>query len=333
MPAAGHSSTMPDSHALAEAVRAAAPQPVVVRLDPWEAAFALPVPHVDPTDPNAGFLAALSATGPQELITALAAAPDDSVEKRLRELRAHIELRNLDSANNVMRSLDRDHGGDWRVVWYRGVASLVSKDLEAAADAFDAVYDAFPGEAAPKLALGACAELLGEIDDAASCYRLVWSTDRSYVSAAFGLARMLLRAGDRPGAVATLESVPESSSLHVQARIAAIRARLRDRGSQEPLKADLEAASAQLSQLDLDALRRELLAVELLGSALHWQLTGGEAAQRDAPAALLGSQPTERNLRFGLERSYRQLARLAQTSDERIELVGRANRVRPRTWV
>ncbi|WP_443058037.1 tetratricopeptide repeat protein, partial [Streptomyces sp. KLMMK] len=38
-------------------------------------------------------------------------------------------------------------------------------------------------------------------------------------------------------------------------------------------------------------------------------------------------------LRFGLERSYRVLARLAQRGEERIELVERANRFRPRTWV
>jgi serine/threonine-protein kinase PknG len=48
---------------------------------------------------------------------------------------------------------------------------------------------------------------------------------------------------------------------------------------------------------------------------------------------LLGSDLDERGLRFGLERSYRTLARLAPGGEERIDLVERANRYRPRTWV
>lgn len=115
------------------------------------------------------------------------------------------------------------------MVWQRGVAALVTGDFEGAALAFDAVYDAFPGESAPKLALGLCAEVLGQTDNAAEYYRLVWTTDRSFVSAAFGLARVRLAAGDRQGAVRTLESVPESSIHYTAARVAAVRARLRGR--------------------------------------------------------------------------------------------------------
>jgi serine/threonine-protein kinase PknG len=48
---------------------------------------------------------------------------------------------------------------------------------------------------------------------------------------------------------------------------------------------------------------------------------------------VLGNDLDERGLRLGLERSYRTLARLAQVGEERIELVERANRYRPRTWV
>ena len=48
--------------------------------------------------------------------------------------------------------------------------------------------------------------------------------------------------------------------------------------------------------------------------------------------ALLGCEPTERALRFGLEQSYRSLARLAPDEARRIGLVDRANEIRPRTW-
>ncbi|WP_138904308.1 serine/threonine-protein kinase [Streptomyces albidochromogenes] len=298
-------------------------------------ALALPVPRVDPDDPNAGFLAGLLASAPAELVAALQAAPADSVERRLRELRARLEMDEQAVASEALRTLELQHPDDWRVVWYRGVASLVTGDNENAALSFDAVYDAFPGEAAPKLALAVCAEVLGQLDNAAEYYRLVWATDPSYVSAAFGLARVQLAAGDRPGAVRTLESVPEASIHYTAARVAAVRARLRRRAAREELIDDLTAAAAQVEALEhfgLDAVRREQLATEVLGTALDWVLSGGHGA-RPAQTALLGSQLDERGLRFGLERSYRVLARLAQRGEERIDLVERANRFRPRTWV
>ncbi|MFI6486453.1 tetratricopeptide repeat protein [Streptomyces sp. NPDC050564] len=305
-------------------------------------ALALPIPRVDPGDPNAGFLAGLMASAPGELITALHAAPTGSLELRLRELRARLEMGELNSAARAIEALEADHPDDWRVVWYRGVAALATGEYEIAALSFDAIYDAFPGEPAPKLALGLCAEVLGQLDNAAEYYRLVWTTDPSYVSSAFGLARVQLASGDRGGAVRTLESVPESSIHYTAARVAAVRARLRQRMAEEaataPFLDDLTAAAGQVEALDgygLDAVRREQLSTEVLGCALDWVLSG---SQGSAPASgggrvLLGSELDERGLRFGLERSYRTLARLAQGGEERIDLVERANRYRPRTWV
>lgn len=304
-------------------------------LDVPATALALPVPRVDPGDPNAGFLAGLLAAAPAELLTALHAAPVASLELRLRELRARLEMGDVTMAGRSLAALEEQHPDDWRVVWYRGVTSLVTGDQAGAALSFDAIYDAFPGEPAPKLALGVCAEVLGQLDNAAEYYRLVWATDPSYVSAAFGLARVQLAAGDRAAAVRTLESVPESSIHYTAARVAAVRARLRRRPANEPLGADLTAAAAQVSALQgfgLDAVRRERLCTEVLGTALDWVLSGSPGAG-PAGTVLLGSALDERGLRFGLERSYRVLARLAQQGEERIELVERANRFRPRTWV
>ncbi|MEU9134767.1 tetratricopeptide repeat protein [Streptomyces sp. NPDC048404] len=304
-------------------------------------ALALPVPRVDPGDPNAGFLAGLIASAPAELIAALRAAPAASAELRLRELRARLEMGDPSGAGSAVDALEADHPDDWRVVWYRGVTALATGENEIAALSFDAVYDAFPGEPAPKLALGVCAEVLGQLDNAAEYYRLVWTTDPSYVSAAFGLARVQLAAGDRRGAVRTLESVPESSIHYTAARVAAVRARLRQRPVTEtaaPLLDDLTAAAGQVEALDgfgLDAVRREQLSTEVLGCALDWVLSGsqGSAPASGGGTALLGSELDERGLRFGLERSYRTLARLARGGEERIDLVERANRYRPRTWV
>ncbi|MCX5140292.1 MULTISPECIES: serine/threonine-protein kinase [unclassified Streptomyces] len=321
--------------------------PRLAGLDVRGTSLALPVPRVDANDPNAGFLAGVMASAPAELIAALQAVPAASLETRLRELRAQLEMNDLGAAAQTLTALEAKHPDDWRVVWYRGLTSLVTGDKENAALSFDAVYDAFPGEPAPKLALGICAEVLGQLDNAAEYYRLVWMTDPSFVSAAFGLARVQIAAGERGGAVSTLESVPEASIHFTAARVAAVRARLRERGPDEPLISDLMAASAQVSGLaglGLDAVRREQLSTEVLGTALDWVLSGSPTARpsdpksapyagAQGPKTLLGSELDERGLRFGLERSYRMLARLAEPGDERIELVERANRFRPRTWV
>ncbi|MET9665907.1 tetratricopeptide repeat protein [Streptomyces sp. NPDC006475] len=344
---------MPGAQAVpgAPALQSPAPlalAPHLAALDARATALALPVPRVDPNDPNAGFLAGLMASAPAELIAALQSAPAPSPETRLRELRARLEMGELEPATKALENLESAHPDDWRVVWYRGLTSLVTGDREVAALSFDAIYDAFPGEPAPKLALGVCAEVLGQLDNAAEYYRLVWTTDPSYVSSAFGLARVQLAAGDRPGAVRTLESVPEASIHYTAARVAAVRARLRRRAAHEPLIGDLSAAAAQvdaLKEFGLDPVRREQLSTEVLGTALDWVLSGSpgvppsvpdaSSAPRPGgvPAALLGSELDERGLRFGLERSYRVLARLAQRGEERMDLVERANRFRPRTWV
>ncbi|TWF87438.1 serine/threonine-protein kinase [Streptomyces capillispiralis] len=319
----------------------AAAAALVRPVDCAAAALALPVPRVDPADPNAGFLAGLLTSAPGELINALAAAPAPSAETRLREIRARLETGDLSTALEALGALEARDPDDWRVVWYRGLAGLVTGDHEGAALAFDAIYDAFPGEVAPKLALGLCAEVLGQLDNAAEYYRLVWSADPSHVSAAFGLARVHLAAGDRRGAVRTLESVPESSIHYTAARVAAVRARLRGRSAAAagvPFLDDLAAAAGQVEALrayGLDPARRELLSAEVLGCGLDWVLSEGQGSAPHAAGGrtLLGSGLDERGLRFGLERTYRTLARLAPSGEERIDLVERANRYRPRTWV
>ncbi|MET9775618.1 tetratricopeptide repeat protein [Streptomyces sp. NPDC006367] len=314
---------------------------LVKAVDAPTAALALPAPRVDPGDPYAGFLTGLTASAPGELLTALASVPAPSTETRLRQVRARLEQGDTRAALEDLERLEDERPDDWRVVWYRGTAALVTGGHEDAALAFDAVYDAFPGEIAPKLALALCAEVLGQLDNAAEYYRLVWSADPSHVSAAFGLARVQLAVGDRAGAVRTLESVPESSVHCAAARVAAVRARLRRRSAAPGDVAfldDLTAAARQVEALDvygLDPARREQLSAEVLGCALDWVLSGGRGSVSPAAGGrkLLGSGLDERGLRFGLERSYRTLARLARGGEERIDLVERANRYRPRTWV
>nr|MDT0657403.1 tetratricopeptide repeat protein [Micromonospora sp. DSM 115978] len=298
--------------------------------DPAAVAVALPLPQVDVLDPGAGFLASLSSTDNQELVRQLEAAPMRSVDVGLRLVRARLDAGDLTGADADLDRLATEDPLDWRIDWYRGLVALAGCRQAVARTAFDAVYDALPGEPAARLALGAALECAGDRDHPARLYERVWRTDRSLLSAAFGLARIRLAGGDRAGALDVLDEVPDSSSQHVAAQVAAVRAILPGVAPSATVD-DLLGASARLERLGLDVERQARLAVELLRAALDWLGTGSPAPP---PAArLLGSELNERGLRFGLERAYRTLATLARDPDLRIALVDEANAVRPRTLV
>ena len=138
--------------------------------------------------------------------------------------------------------------------------------------------------------------------------------------------------GRRPGPARSRRStaVPETSSHHLAAQVAAVRIQVMPAATRAEAAADdLQAAGRPAGRLKLDA---------ALPAAAHRRGPAGRAGRRRLrrrpwPAAqLLGCEPSERSLRFGLERSYRALARLAPDRRRRIELVDLANDVRPRTW-
>jgi serine/threonine-protein kinase PknG len=302
-------------------------------------AATLPVPQVDSADPAAGYLATLGTLDPAALTSALSAAIHEapgtppavakSAETHLALARALIVTGALDDAAATLADLAATLGADWRVTWHQGLHALAGGQPGTARAAFDAVYGVLPGELAPQLALGFAAEAGGDQATAARYFGRVWTVDRSYVSAAFGLARARLAAGDRPGAIAALSAVPQTSSHYVAAQIAAVRIHL-TRGGQSPVGAsDLRDAAARLDRLTLDAARQQHLTAEILRAAVD-AVTAGQAVG-DGP--LLGCAPAEAALRSGLERSYRALARLAPGQAQRIDLVDRANEVRPRTWL
>lgn len=209
-----------------------------------------------------------------------------------------------------------------------GLAALADGDPGTARSWFETVYDLLPGEAAIKLALAACAELLGGSTPAAGLYERVWRTDPAYVSAAFGLARTRLAQDDRDGAVAAAESVPPTSRHFVAARLAAIRARLPESDDHDLAEDYVVQAGERLTALELDAERRARSAIEVLSAAHGWLSSNTEAT-----GSVLGYQLDDRAMRRGLERHYRTLARLERDKQRRRALVDRANAVRPVTWL
>ena len=86
----------------------------------------------------------------------------ESVEIPLRLVRAELEAGDAAAALNRLAALDAELEFDWRPVWYRAQAALLTGDYFAAAADFESVYAALPGEPAPKLALAAALELGAE---------------------------------------------------------------------------------------------------------------------------------------------------------------------------
>lgn len=313
-----------------------------------EVVAGLPVPLADGTDPAAGYLATLAGLEPaqqaQALLGAVTGDPGvppgvaGSAETRLALARALIAAGDLPGAEAALNEMVSSGTADWRTAWYGGLCELAGGRPDRAREAFSAVYDELPGELAPKLALAFAAEAAGDLAAARHYFQLVWTTDRSYVSAGFGAARTCLASGDRTSAIAAVAAVPDTSSHHAAAQIAAVR--LLVAGGAGLSAADLRQADRRLARLPLgdNDPRRHQLAVEILRAALDWvsaasAAPAGAGAQRGLVPGdrILGCEPNERALRFGLERGYRALATLLP--ERRTELVDLANSVRPRTWI
>ncbi len=303
----------------------------------------LPAPLADGTDPAAGYLATLGGLEPEHQVSSLVAAIAGdggapaavaaSGETRLALVRALVTAGDPDTATRHLAELAASDPADWRIAWYHGLCALAAGAPSRAQAAFSAVYDELPGELAPKLALGFAAEAAADQAAARHFYQLVWTIDRSCISAAFGAARACLAAGDRPSAIAAVAAVPETSSHHAAAQIAAVR--LLVGGGNGVSGADVRQADGRLGRLSLDDLRRQQLTVEILQAALDW-VSGAAGAPVGAANSggerILGYEPNERALRFGLERGYRALASLTPDPARRVELVDMANSIRPRTW-
>ena len=299
----------------------------------------LPVPQVDSADPAAGYLATLSTLDPEQRTAALIAAVRgeqstpaavaESAETQLALARSLIVGGDLEHAAVVLSFLAGSADTDWRTVWYQGLRELAAGQAGPAQAAFDTVCATLPGELAPKLALAFAAEAAADRAAALRYFQLVWTVDQSYVSAAFGLARTRLAAGDRAGAIAALAAVPATSSHHQAAQVAAVRLQVVPDPGQSLVSADdVQAAGGRLGRLNLDQAGQ----LHLTGEVLQAAVDCAAAGQSLGSGTLLGCPPDERALRFALEQCYRDQARLAPHRRRRVELVNLANLVRPRTW-
>jgi serine/threonine-protein kinase PknG len=291
----------------------------------------LPIPMLDSTDP--AFNAVLNAgamSDPTKRVASLRQVVQQfptSVEAQLRLANSLIDIGAYDEIELILANVEEKDPWDWRVLWYRGRSFMAQGQAKVAQAAFDQVYFDLPGELAPKLALGLAAEQADNFQLAIKMYDLVSRTDPSYTSAAFGLARCLCATGDRNGAVAALERVPQTSNLFMRSRVEIARTLINSERSAPGTK-ELKDASVAIEALTLEGMDRYRLTKQVLETALN--LVTSRALSPASSIAILGQPLEELYLRKGLEKALRDMAHLA-IGGEKIRLVDEANQVRPRT--
>ncbi len=291
----------------------------------------LPSSRVNEEHNAAPFLMSLPEQDPARSVELLQAAiqggrVDASAEVVLHRARELVQIENDPSQS--LAEVQQANPWEWRAQWYQAIRHLQLRQPVEAAEAFSRVWTELPGESAPKLAVALAAEMAGEYERAAEVYDLVISGDASYVSAAFGLARCKYHAGDPQAVVEAFNRVPPSSAAHYDAQVASAKALVAGGPSGKPSVAELQAAAATIERLQLDAAERAALSADVYERALAGVIDGSIPVDS---ATMLGQQLNERELRLGLEQTYRAQARLATSDAARIDFIDRANKVRPRS--
>ena len=313
-----------------------------------DAAARLPVPRPDPHDAHHDGLSRLADADPAALLQHTGDWQDSPEVRLLRcRLRLRVAVRaggegeRLDlepaaaelrgAVDGIGRELSRH---DWRIDWHRGLLTLAEDDVASARDYFDQVYGAIPGEYAPKLALGHCAERLGHWHEALTFYEAVRLRNPSLGSAAFGAARARLAlGGTSPDAYAieALDAVPQHSRHRTGARTATVRIAVEYATTAEGLRTALTRLARLFNEHGLtDEQARVRMKAEVWEAAQRLVAEGKVGAEdlrrlsdavrrRDEDARDTGGRlefPSgDVELRRELSQFYRALARQAARSD------------------
>jgi serine/threonine-protein kinase PknG len=308
-------------------------------LEPDPAAIArpssasLPRMRPDADDPAAGALmAAATLAGDAKLaqVRNIRAQFPRSGEAPVAEIETLIILGETGQAKTQAQALLAKDPYDWKAWFLEGHAAFREGDYRTAGERFARIRAELPGESAAQLALALALEAIGETAAAEPLYDRVSRADPAYVSAAFGLARCRLTAGNRAGAAEALERAPSGHALYPSARLEAARIlSVRTPSAGAPTVEHLARASAAVVALSLDSKDARLLEADILLEAARQIETG---AAQPADERLFDRPMQSRDLRLGAEAALRSAARAVEDRGARYALVDRANSVRPRTW-
>jgi Serine/threonine protein kinase len=252
---------------------------------------------------------------------------EKSEEARYRLADVYITVGKFEEAEALLKTLETEDEFDWRVHWYRGKLLLTQHDCKAAKNEFEKVYFEMPGEVAPKLAIGYCAELGGVLIEAENYYTRVSKVDPNNTTACFGLARCLRRKGDIVGASNALNAVPANHSMYSQSRIMLAEILMMDQKSMN------EQALDQLSQvvgsISIEGGIVHQLMAKVLTCAVN--MIEGKVVTENSANKVLGCDMRINSLRKAAEAEYRKAAHFAETKKDKIFWVDLANSVRPVT--
>ena len=155
-------------------------------------------------------------------------------------------------------------------------------------------------------------------------YALVWLTNPTTVSSAFGLARMLMCEREVDLAIKALDKVPGASRHSRMAQLTAILCLV----AGQPTESQIRLAARRLEQIPSTEPRFLQIKVSVIEAGLTHLREHGSAG----PAPLFEYPFTMRELRRGLAHTLRAQARIAPYPRHRYALVDMANKVRPATW-
>jgi serine/threonine-protein kinase PknG len=296
-------------------------------------AMSLPRLRPDPEDPAAGSLMACAGLKGDRLSAYLAALRKQfpkSKELTYAELEYDIGRSEFGAATTRIQAILAADPYDWKCWFEQGRIAFLQGDYRLAAERFARIRAELPGEPAAQLALALALEAFGEAAAAEAIYDRVSKADPSYASAAFGLSRCRIAAGDRAGAVAALGRIPSTSALHTAAQMATVRVLISDLDvSNKPRLDELRQASDVYQAIGLDNQPAHLLAADLFLRTAAYLENG---ASSKGGAIILGRPAQAHEMRLGAEQSLRRAARFATDQATLYALVDRANQVRPRTF-
>ena len=163
--------------------------------------------------------------------------------------------------------------------------------------------------------------------NAMGLYGLVWATNPTTVSSAFGLARQLMAEDQIEMAVAALDRVPQASRHHRMAQLTTILQLI----SGTLTESRIRRAARRLEEIPTNEPRFLQIKIAVMSAGLNF-LRDADVESAASPNDLFDYPFTQRGLRYGLSYTLRQQARQAPFARHRYALVDLANQVRPVTW-
>ena len=161
-------------------------------------------------------------------------------------------------------------------------------------------------------------------------YGLVWATNPTTVSSAFGLARQLQSQGMVDPAVAALDRVPQNSRHQRLARLTTILLLVSDHSTLTESR--IRRAARRLELLPTNEPRLQQVRLAVMSAGLQWLRERAKEGKKPvSDANLFDVEFTEEGLRTGLESGLRLLARQSPFARHRYRLVDIANMIRPET--